>query len=259
VRRKSESVKARNAAIVNRLRELKAEHPFRGYRWCWAHLRYVDGLEVNKKRVYRLLKGHHLLATQTKHQVPRVSTRPKPRPDRPNQWWGIDMTKVLTEQGWAYVVIVKDWYTKKLVGHYCGTTARSSEWLTALDRALNRQFPDGVRHAACGGLHLMSDNGSQPTSLKFMKACGVLGVHQAFTSYNNPKGNADTERVIRTMKEELIWLWEWQDAHHLAKALDSWIEKYNATWLHSALGYRPPNRVEETYNLTTRTLLETAC
>lgn len=256
MRHKSESVTARNAAIVERLRELKGEHPFRGYRWCWAHLRYVDGLDVNKKRVYRLLKEHNLLATQTKHEVRRTSTRPKPRPVCPNQWWGIDMTKAITEQGWAYVVIVKDWYTKKLVGHYCGKTATSSEWLTALDRALNRQFPDGVRHHE---LHLMSDNGSQPSSLKFMKACGVLGVHQAFTSYNNPRGNADTERVIRTMKEELIWLREWRDAYELSKELDIWIEKYNTTWLHSTLGYRTPNRVEETYNLTTRTLLETAC
>ncbi len=252
----SESVAARNEALLERLRQLKADHPFWGYRHCWAHLRYVDKLDVNKKRVYRLLKAHSLLATPTKHAVPRISSRPKPRPDRPNQWWGIDMTKAMTDAGWAYVVLVKDWYTKKIVGHYCGITARSSEWLTALDRGLNRQFPDGVRNRQ---LHLMSDNGSQPTSVRFMKVCSVLGVHQAFTSYNNPKGNADTERVIRTLKEELIWLREWRDAYELSAALDTWIETYNETWLHSALGYRTPNRVEETYNLTTRTPLETAC
>ena len=72
------------------------------------------------------------MATQTKHEVPRTSTRPKPRPDRPNQWWGIDMTKVMTESGWAYVVLVLDWYTKKVVGHHCGRTATSGEWLIAL-------------------------------------------------------------------------------------------------------------------------------
>ena len=103
-RGKSESVAARNEAVVLRLRELKGQHPFWGYRHCWAHLRYVDRQDVNKKRVYRLLKEHNLLATQTKHEVSRVSTRPKPRPDRPKQWWGIDMTKVLTECGWGYLV-----------------------------------------------------------------------------------------------------------------------------------------------------------
>jgi putative transposase len=71
----------------------------------------------------------------------------------------------------------------------------------ALDMAVNRQFPDGVRGQ---DLSLMSDNGCQPTSLAFMKACSTLSIHQAFTSYNNPKGDADTERVIRTLKEECL-------------------------------------------------------
>jgi len=77
----------------------------------------------------------------------------------------------------------------------------SREWLEALEKRLNREFPEGVRGH---GLKLMSDNGSQPTSLSFMKACFNLEVHQIFTSYNNPKGYADTERMIRTIKEELF-------------------------------------------------------
>lgn len=255
-RRSSGSVVLRNAGVLARLRELKGEHPFWGYRHCWAHLRYVDRLDVNKKRVYRLLKEHRLLATQTKHEVPRVSSRSKPKPDRPNQWWGIDMTKVMTESGWAYLVLVLDWYTKQVVGYHCGPRAMSGDWLTALDRGLNHQFPDGVRHH---GLHLMSDHGSQPTSEKFMKACSLLGIHQAFTSYNNPKGNADTERMMRTIKEELIWLREWRDPYELSATVGGWIERYNESYLHSALGYRTPNQMAETYNLTTRTLLEKAC
>ena len=55
----------------------------------------------------------------------------------------------------------------------------------------------------------MADNGCQPTSLAFMRACAALGIRQAFTSYSNPKGNADTERFLRTLKEELVWLREW--------------------------------------------------
>ena len=45
----------------------------------------------------------------------------------------------------------------------------------------------------------MSDNGSQPTALSFIKACSGLGINQAFTSYNNPKGNANAERMMRTL------------------------------------------------------------
>jgi putative transposase len=255
-RRSSAAVAARNEAILARLRELKSEHPFWGYRHCWAHLRYVDQLPVNKKRVYRLLQAHTLLATQTKHEVARVSTRPKPRPDRPKQWWGIDMSKVMTGSGWAYLVLVLDWYTKQIVGYHCGSRATAADWLAALDRGLNRHFPGGVRDR---GLQLMSDNGSQPTAETFMKACSFLGVHQAFTSYNNPKGNADTERLMRTIKEELIWLREWRNPHELSTTVGEWIEQYNESYLHSALGYRTPNQMEETYNQTMGTLLDIAC
>ncbi len=54
------------------------------------------------------------------------------------------------------------------------------------------------------GLSLMSDNGCQPTSVAFMNTCAPLGITQAFTSDHNPKGNADTERLMRTLKEELL-------------------------------------------------------
>ena len=52
----------------------------------------------------------------------------------------------------------------------------------------------------------MSDNGCQPTSVSFMKACQIMGVNQAFTSYSNPKGYADTEWFMRTLKEEQVWV-----------------------------------------------------
>jgi len=73
--------------------------------------------------------------------------------------------------------------SKKIVGHYSGKQARTAEWLEALEKGLNREFPGGVRGQ---GLKLMSDNG-QPTSLSFMKACSNLEVQQVFTSYNDPK------------------------------------------------------------------------
>ena len=76
------------------------------------------------------------------------------------------MTKVMTESGWTYIVLVLDWYSKKVVGHYAGLQAKSCHWQEALDKAVNRQFPDGARNH---NLHLMSDNGSQPTALRFHK------------------------------------------------------------------------------------------
>jgi len=245
MRKPSCSVALRNEYVLERINDIKAEHPFWGYRRVWAYLRYVNELIVNKKRVYRLIREHNLtVKPNTRLIAKRVSERPKPRPNRPKQWWGIDMTKVMTESGWVYVVIVLDWYTKKIVGHYSGTRATSREWLEALEKGLNREFPAGVRGHR---LKLMSDNGSQPTSLSFMKACSNLEVEQVFTSYNNPKGNADTERMIRTIKEELFWLREWKGEAELSKELNKWVEYYNTSYLHSAHEYRTPIQVQKDY------------
>ena len=235
-----------NVMIVERIRELKAEHPFWGYRRIWANLKYVDGLEINKKRVLRLMQKHELIVKpQSNLKATRVPQRSKPKPDKPNQWWGIDMTKTMVQGfGWVYIVVGLDWYTKKVVGYYAGLQSKSVHWLEALDIAVNMQFPDGARDH---GLSLMSDNGCQPTSISFMKVCSDLGIKQALTSYNNPKGNADTEGFFRTMKGELLWLRERVNPMGLMNEIGVWIPGYNGNYLHSSLGYRTPNYVETEY------------
>jgi transposase InsO family protein len=255
-RKESETVKERNSPVVARIKEIKAAHPFWGYRRIWAHLKYVDGLAVNRKRVFRLMQKHELVVKPgIRLKAVRTPQRSKPRPSRPRQWWGIDMTKVMVEGfGWMYIVVVLDWYTKKIVGYYAGIQCRSCHWLEALDDAVNREFPDGVMGS---GLSLMSDNGSQPTSVAFMKACREMNINQAFTSYGNPKGNADTERIFRTIKEELLWLREWHSPFELTEALSQWIADYNRSYLHSSLGYKSPTKFDEEYCNAQLTLLVT--
>ena len=234
----------RNSALIDRIRELKAEHPFWGYRRIWAFLKFVEKQPVNRKRIERLMRQLGLnVKPNLLLRAKRTSTKSKPRPTRPNEWWGIDMTKVLVDSfGWIYVVIVLDWHTKKIVGYYAGVQSKSSHWLAALNMAVNRQFLDGVRGHE---IHLMSDNGCQPTSKSFMEACAIMGIQQAFTSYNNPRGNADTERMMRTLKEECAWLREWTSPFEFVKELENWIEnKYNSGYLHSTLGRKTPEQFE---------------
>jgi transposase InsO family protein len=85
---------------------------------------------------------------------------------------------------------VLDWYTKKIVGWNISLRSGAAEWKEALDTAIQREFPGGVRGS---GLKLISDNGSQPTAISFMRDMTTLGIEQIFTSYDNPKGNAQTE------------------------------------------------------------------
>ena len=118
--------------------------------------------------------------------------------------------------------------------------------MKALNKAINIQFNNDVRGH---DLRLMSDNGCQPTATSFMRDCVTLQIKQAFTSYNNPKGNADTERFMRTMKEELFWINEFQSPNQIYKALDDWIYYYNHQYLHSKLGYKSPVKFEQEYQM----------
>ncbi|MCM8784575.1 MAG: integrase core domain-containing protein, partial [Candidatus Omnitrophica bacterium] len=79
------------------------------------------------------------------------------------------------------------------------------------------------------------------------QACSVLNIKQIFTCYDNPKGNADTERVIRTMKEDLIWLKveQWKSPFDVEEDLKAWISRYNNDFPHSSLGYKTPVQYEK--------------
>jgi putative transposase len=111
--------------------------------------------------------------------------------------------------------------------------------------AVSRQFPDGVRGE---GVSPMSDYGCQPTSVAFLDACRALQIQQACTSDNNPKGNADTERWMRTLTEECLWLQEWTCPFALVKVVEGWIDQYNEQYLHSALGSKTPRQFERDYH-----------
>jgi transposase InsO family protein len=165
----------------------------------------------------------------------------------PNELWGSDMTKVMVPSwGWVYLHVVLDWASKKIVGYQLSLQSKTTDWLRALRQAVNQQFPYGIREG--GQLKLVSDNGSQPTSEGFLRECRGLGIQQIFTSYDNPKGNADTERVIRTLKEDLVWPREWLSVEELGTALAWWIRNYNEDYPHSALNYRTPQQFEAAFN-----------
>jgi len=259
-RQKSESVIARNHAYLERIEAIKRDHPAWGYRRVWAYLRYREGFEINKKRVYLLMKENKLLAINTRKLRAKRDTdlRSKPKTSRPNEIWGTDMTKIMVESwGWVYLHVVLDWGSKKIVGWQLSSRTRTDDWLEALSSAVNKQYPNGIRESE--GLKLVSDNGCQPTSVKYMAACRALEIKQIFTSYNNPKGNADTERVIRTIKEDLIWPNEWTSFQQLENALSRWVKDYNTDYPHSSLGYQTPEQYEANYLTQNKNKLSLIC
>ena len=246
------SVQARNESLLTRIWRLKSEHPFWGYRRIWAYLRYREGLIINKKRIYRVMKEHKMLVTKNMRlRACRTPMKRKIRANQSNQYWGTDMTKIRVRHfGWMYLVIVLDWYSKKIVGFSFRFKSETRDWLEALNQAVMNQFPEGIWEVK-EAPSLISDNGCQPTSQAFMKACSILGIKQIFTSWNNPKGNADTERLMRTLKEDLIWPREWDYPFELERAIKTWIQNYNEDYPHSSLKYLTPIQFEQQHQKTT--------
>ncbi len=239
-RKKSLSVIERNRPILSFIQSIKAEHPFWGYRRCWAYLYYRQGLMVNKKRIYRLMKENALLVTKiNRYNAKRKISRPKPKTSYPNHIWGTDMTKIKIDSwGWYYLVI----------GYSLSLQSKSKDWQEALYQAVQKRFPKGIKDSLANTLYLVSDNGCQPTSLSYMQACSSLGIKQIFTSWSNPKGNADTERVIRTLKEDLVRPYDWDNPFAFQRALDKWVDNYNHDFPHQALvGYHTPCEYYQKY------------
>ncbi|MCP4100147.1 MAG: transposase [Lentisphaerae bacterium] len=85
--------------------------------------------------------------------------------------------------------------------------------------------------------------------MKFIEECGILGIQQIFASYGNPKGNADTERVIRTIKEDLVWTREYSSFDELESTLAEWVKNYNEDYPHSTLAYMTPYEYERWFNV----------
>jgi transposase InsO family protein len=196
------------------------------------------------------MKEENLLVyPEVRLRAKRGPIKPKPTADRPNQFWGIDMTKIrMATWGWLYLTIVLDWYSKEIVGYSLNLQSKTDDWLNALEIAVNNRFPFGIRETIKEQqLFLISDNGCQPTSQRFMMSCSLLGIKQIFTTWSNPKGNSDTERVMRTIKEDIVWPYEWDNPFDFEAALNKWINSYNTDFPHQSLDNLTPRQFYENY------------
>ena len=79
MRKKSLKVNKRNEPVLAMIKDIKAEHPFWGYRRCWAYLYYREGIKVNKKRIYRLMRENDLLVNKKDTKLREGQLVPSPR------------------------------------------------------------------------------------------------------------------------------------------------------------------------------------
>ena len=218
------------------------EKPAYGYRrvvwWLGRH----HGLVVNGKRALRVMRERGLLVRQRRFQVSRRKDWGKVEALYPNHVWQSDMTKVWAgpSVGWAYLVSVIDCCTREIVGWDLSLRCRTEEALAALNRAVLEALPFGSRGT---GLTLTTDNGTQFTSARYVETLNRLGITHRRTAYNHPEGNSYIERFHRSLKEEEVWLNEYQSFDQAELSIARWIEEYNHDRPHRGLHGQNPARI----------------
>lgn len=231
-----------DAQRTEKIRDVLATSPFlgEGYRKVWAKLRY-GGIRTSKARVLRLMGEAGLLAPS------RVGAARGPRPhdgslipQAPNTRWGTDLTTTVTlEEGQAAVFVAIDHATAELVGVHAAKRATRYEALEPLRQGVRRYFGPNAANVAAG-LIVRHDHGSQYVSDAFQQELQFLGMESSPAFVRAPEGNGCAERVIRTLKEQLLWVHTFATVEALRLALHEWAELYNREWLIERHGHRPP-------------------
>lgn len=221
-----------------------------------AELREAHGVRVGRKRVARLmrqleLEGVSRRGKRRRTTIPDPVAAPAPdlvgrrfKAGRPNELWLADITYLPTREGWLFLAVVLDAYSRRIVGWSMRDDLKTELVVDALGMAVTRRKPPaGVVHH--------SDRGSQYTSLAFGTTLRESGLVASMGRRGDAYDNAACESVISTIKNELIKRRSWTSRDQARLAVFSYIETfYNPRRRHSALGYRSPIEYE---NMTQQT------
>ena len=219
-----------------------------GYRRITHALR-AQGWDVNHKRVARLMREDNLLAVRTRRFVPQttnskhdfevaINVARRLTCTAVNQLWVADITYVRLGRVDVFLAVAMDAFSRKIVGWNLGPSLITDLALTALKNAIESRPP------APGLIH-HSDRGVQYASATYVDLLLQHGMIPGMSRPGNPYDNAKCERFMRTLKQEEIRCFEYKDMEDLRAHLDVFLDRYyNATRLHSALGYRSPDEFE---------------
>jgi putative transposase len=222
------------------LEQVAAEWPTYGYRRLTGQLAR-DHQAVNSKRVRRLMAEMGLQAqkprkkmatTDSRHAFPRYPNQVADLTiERPDQVWVGDITYIRLRGGFVYLAVLMDVFTRQLRGWELARSLDQGLTLTALERALAVSQPE-IHH---------SDQGVQYAATAYVARLQAAGVQLSMAAVGHPEENPYAERLIRTIKEEEVYLSEYQDFTDAYAQIGPFLDDvYNRKRIHSALGYRTP-------------------
>src|SRR5690606_9305113 len=205
--------------VLTAIRAVVAEHPAWGVRKVWAMLRREHGLRVGQKRVYALMRDAGLLLPADGNRLP--SPRGTVAVEEPNRLWATDMTTVYTRlDGWVGVTPTVDCGCRSLLGLSVSIDQDAPTLLASMREALEAEFGDvaNVPHEFAW----RTDHGPQFTGGDARDLCNDWRVDHTFAPIGRPTGNAVAERLIRTLKEEVLWVQDFDTADDARRAVEAW-------------------------------------
>jgi putative transposase len=239
-----------NRELLVDIRRVHAQHRERyGAPRIHAELR-AEGQTVSRKRVARLMRRHGIRAralrryrvctTDSKHALPVAENLLDQNfvTDRPDQVWLADITYIPTGEGWLYLAVILDLFTRKVVGWAMRDHMRAELTIAALIMAIQRRRPTA-------GLIHHSDRGSQYAAGDYRDVLQAAVITQSMSRKGNCWDNAPMESFFGTLKTELVHHGEYPDRDAARRDLFAYIEGYyNRQRRHSAIGYKTPEQAE---------------
>jgi putative transposase len=233
-----------NLELMRMLDRQYLQTPFYGVARMTAWLRR-EGRHVNAKRVRRLLRlmGLEALYPQARKTVTSTGDSTHRRypyllrgvkVERADQVWAADITYVPLAAGWAYLVAILDWFSRRVLAWELSASLETDFCLRTLQRALKGGRPEIFN----------TDQGCQFTSVEFTGALAAAGVAISMDGRGRAFDNIFVERLWRTVKYEHLYLHDYQTLGEVRVGLDRYFDFYNHQRPHQALDYRTP---AETY------------
>lgn len=209
----------------------------------------AKGFEIGRNRVARIMAEEGITGrrpprfcktTDSRHDhpiAPNIVERDF-NPPAPNQVWAADITYIPTTSGWAYLAVVLDLFSRRVIGWAVADHMRSELVLEALGRAL------GTRDVGEQLVH-HSDRGSQYASTRHREELERRGISCSMSAKGCCYDNAVVESFFATLKKELVYRTNWIDYNEARMSIVEYIQAfYNCRRRHSTLGYMSPNEFE---------------
>ena len=230
-----------NLRIMNRIDELFLDNPSWGSRKMRDRLR-LEGVFVNRKRIQRLMRIMGIEALYPKRNLSRPHPNHKIYPyllrglniDEPDMVWCADITYIRLRHGFAYLVAILDWYSRKVLSWELSNTMDSYFCISALKKAIGEYGKPKIFN---------TDQGSQFTGEAFTDILKKNEIQISMDGKGRALDNVVVERFWRSLKYEEVYLKDYASMVECREGISGYIRKYNSFRPHSSMSGITPDMV----------------